>query len=440
MNDLNTASSLSAGSGVPSELVFTSSGKCDFPPLGNNTKCSSPLTGQNGPLAPVVTGFDPEEKAKKKSHLDSLSQKRFLRYLLQSIARSLHLKSMPDCGDPIKTLNDAHRVCKCSRTRIKPEVSIFRSKEYNKAFYGGLAICGSVWDCTVCSAKIQERRRAEVSHMMSWAYSQGYTVSMITFTFPHYGWNSCDDLLKKQALAFKLLRSGKAWTKKKSSLGYVGLVRGLEVNHGKNGWHPHTHELWIHKPLSKSEKKSFESMLVDRWLNCCKKNGLVPVGKVGAFRKYAVDFKFNAKDSDYLNKMDDSSSWGVDREIVKSSSKETLKGRPPFALLVDSAKGCFSSGNLFLEYSKAFKGKSQLFWSKGLKQLCELEDFTDKELAELKEDDADLLMKLEMFAWLDVVNNEAISHVLDLAEKGGYEAVNKFLKSKGSHDIGIHTY
>jgi hypothetical protein len=34
-------------------------------PLGNNTKCSSPLTGQNAPLAPVVTGFDPEEKAKK---------------------------------------------------------------------------------------------------------------------------------------------------------------------------------------------------------------------------------------------------------------------------------------------------------------------------------------------------------------------------------------
>ncbi len=436
MNGLNSASVDLRGSGDSfrgsSGLFYYASGKCDFAPLGNNTKCSSPLNADTLSATKAVS-----EKVPPKT---SLVEKRFLRYLLQSVSRSLHLKSMPNTGDPIDTLNKAHRVCKCSRVRIKPEVSIFKSKQYNKAFYGGLAICGSPWDCPVCAAKIQERRRSEVSHLMDWAYSHGFTVSMITFTFPHYGYQSCRELLDKQALAFKAFRSGKAWEKNKKGIGYVGLVRGLEVNHGKNGWHPHTHELWIHKPLNHQAKLKFQKDVIDRWLYFCKKFDLVPYGKVPAFKKYAIDFKFNAKDSDYLNKMDDASSWGVDREIVKSSSKESSKGRPPFALLVDSAKGCLTSGKLFLEYSKAFKGKSQLFWSKGLKQLCELEDFSDKELAELKEDDADLLMKLEMFAWSDVVNNEAIAHILDLAESGGYEAVNKWLKSKGSHDIGIHTY
>lgn len=415
-------------------VCFVSGG--GFAPLGNNTKCFSSKTEKTPVSAPMVAGKLPLKVPPK----TSLREKRFLRYLLQSVSRSLHLKSMPNNDDPIGTLNKAHRVCKCSRVRVKPEVSIFKSLEYNKAFYGGLSICGSVWDCPVCSAKIQERRRSEVAHMMDWAYRKGFTVTMVTFTFPHYGWQSCKDLLDKQKLAFAKLRSGSVWSNRKSEVGYVGLVRGLEVNHGKNGWHPHTHELWIHKPLNHQSRLKFEKVVKDRWLACCKKFDLVPYGKVDAFRKYAVDFKFNAKDSDYLNKLDDSSSWGVDREIVKSSSKETLKGRPPFALLVDSAKGCLSSGKLFIEYSKAFKGKSQLFWSQGLKELCNLEDFSDKELAELKEDDAELLMKLEMFAWADVVSNEAIAHVLELAEMGGYDAVHKWLKTYGSHDVGIDTY
>ena len=29
--------------------------------------------------------------------------------------------------------------------------------------------------------------------------------------------------------------------------GFKGLIRSLEVTHGANGWHPHTHELWFLK-------------------------------------------------------------------------------------------------------------------------------------------------------------------------------------------------
>lgn len=31
----------------------------------------------------------------------------------------------------------------------------------------------------------------------------------------------------------------------KDGIGYEGLVRGLELTYGSNGWHPHTHELWV---------------------------------------------------------------------------------------------------------------------------------------------------------------------------------------------------
>ncbi|WP_223932393.1 hypothetical protein, partial [Aeromonas caviae] len=31
----------------------------------------------------------------------------------------------------------------------------------------------------------------------------------------------------------------------RQTLGYRGLVRGLELTYGSNGWHLHTHEMWL---------------------------------------------------------------------------------------------------------------------------------------------------------------------------------------------------
>lgn len=77
--------------------------------------------------------------------------------------------------------------------------------------------------------------------------------------------------MAKQSQAFVYLRKGKLWDKFKQKISFEGLIRSLEVTHGKNGWHPHTHELWF---ISKDiEQEDF--------IEYVKKNGIQVVLKQG---------------------------------------------------------------------------------------------------------------------------------------------------------------
>src|SRR5690606_32198761 len=103
----------------------------------------------------------------------------------------------------------------------------------------------------------------------------GRAAVMVTFTFPHTRFQSLRELLLRQREAFQRLRKGSPWDRFKSRMRYQGLVRSLEITHGSNGWHPHTHELWVlggHP--SASERAGLLSDLVDRWERACVAAGL----------------------------------------------------------------------------------------------------------------------------------------------------------------------
>ena len=100
---------------------------------------------------------------------------------------------------------------------------------------------------------------------IDWAKGQGYQVVMVTFTFPHKSWQSLGDLLARQADAFKRLRKGRPWDTMKADRGFKGLIRSLEVTHGANGWHPHTHELWFLKARRKACKAFWRGL----WVKAC---------------------------------------------------------------------------------------------------------------------------------------------------------------------------
>jgi hypothetical protein len=111
--------------------------------------------------------------------------------------------------------------------------------------------------------------------------------------------------------------------------------------------------------------------------------------------------------------MDDKSHWGVDREIAKASSKlGKSKGMHPFEL---AYKGY---SQLWLEYSEAIKGKSQLYWSQGLKAQVGIDDKSDEELAEEQENEPQLIGQLEKDEWFKVLSKELRAYVLDWIEDG----------------------
>lgn len=349
---------------------------------------------------------------------------RFERYRLQYVARGMFLNegSKQVEAGVLSHKYNVHKTCKCLFTRYSNGVQVLQSTEHKSCFYGGLVICGNVWTCPVCAAKIQERRRVEVAKAFKYAYEvmHGKKVILVTFTFPHYRWQSLNDLLYMQADAYRRLRAGEPWKRIKDRCGYEGLIRSLELTIGDNGWHPHTHEAWIVDESTDTE--ALRSVLTERWLNMCNRAGLT-VNNEDAFRLHAVDIKDNAHCSDYLAKQDSSRNWGADRELVKGSAK-VGKGLHPFSLL-DTGRE-----KEFMEYARAMRGRPQLFWSKGLKDKVGVNDVSDEVLATEVEDSADLLAQLNNEDWSIIVKSgvSARTDILKAAETRGLQGINEVLE------------
>lgn len=390
--------------------------------MSNNNSAQRKKTGlKSQPLGKYTKSASPSLKISEKIRLN-----RAERYELQASARALFLYEGKASG--LKHPHDYHRTAKCMHISIAA-VGVHKSTKHAQAFYSGLMSCGSVWSCPVCTAKIQERRRLEIAEAVGYAYKNKMQTSMVTLTFPHYRKDNLADLVKKQAAALRLFRSGKAWDNFKNKAGFVGLIRALELTHGENGWHPHTHELWfLDIDFNAEYEKEF---IVNRWLNCCIKAGLVDANnaaQVAAFKEHSVDIKDRCDASDYLAKNDEASHWGVDRELAKAATKAgKTSGMHAFGLLALYRDGDKVAGQKFVEFAEAMKGKRQLFWSRGLKKLVDLDDLTDEELAAQQDDKADLLGLITSLQWSWVRKAGLRAQVLDAAEQSGWAGVEAII-------------
>lgn len=326
--------------------------------------------------------------------------------------------------------HDLHRTAKCKHITHGSQVGVHMDKAHGKAFFSGLVTCGSVWSCPVCAAKIQERRREEIAQAVDWAYAKGLQPVLITLTFPHRAWHKLRTLLDQQADALARLRKGRQWDEFKTSIGYEGMIRSLELTHGQHGWHPHTHELFFVKKDAEAEQ--IKAQILKFWLSACVRSGLVDAEnqeQIDAFLMHAVDVKGHCSASDYLAKQDDSKHWGVDRELAKASSKAgKAKGLHAFGLL-KQAETCKKSARLFLIFSLSMRGKRQIFWSKGLKKRVGVDEVSDETLAEQERETADLLGQLDTDDWRTVREAGAQAAVLDAAEGGGWPAVEVLMEA-----------
>lgn len=328
--------------------------------------------------------------------------------------------------------HDYHRTAKCRFIRCGgPSVEVHREKQTGAAFYVNLTACGSVWTCPVCTALIQERRRQEIEQAVDWAYEEGLQPMLVTLTFPHRHWHKLIDLLKQQAAALKNLRAGAPWTRWKTRAGYRGLIRSLELTHGANGWHPHTHELWFVGAHVKAADA--RAQILARWESACVAAGLLDLSdaaQLKAFREHAVDVKGWCSASDYLAKQDDSRHWGIDREVAKASSKSGKKsGIHPFGLLALARDGDVRAAALYVEYADTMRQTRtrQHYWSPGLKDEVGVNEKSDEDLAEESRAKADYLGFLDDEDWQTVREANARAQVLDAAELGGWPAVQALL-------------
>lgn len=322
---------------------------------------------------------------------------------------------------------DVYRTTDC-RWVSYGDVTINHNAEHQSAFFGGLATCGSVWACPVCAAKIQERRRLEIETAMTAAEAQGLGVTLVTFTFPHQSWHRLPDLIQQQRDAFRrYLRKGSPFRRLRERIGFQGLIRSLEVVHGDNGWHPHTHELWFHRP---DVGTCYQVELTRLWERACIRSGLLDPDdqeSARAFRVHGVDVRADVDAGDYLAKQDDSRRWGASHEIAKAKSKGgRAKGVHPHHFLIRQGPG---DAHRYVEYVQAMKGARQLYWTPGLKERLGVLDTSDEALADEDRETADVLAMLTPDDWALLRSNDARAEALDAAEVGGREAVTALLRS-----------
>lgn len=301
------------------------------------------------------------------------------------------------------------------------------------AHYGGLMTCGSVWHCPVCAAKITERRRGELHQAVKTARERGLRVVMVTYTFRHSRADDVQIMLGRMLKAFKAYKSGRQAQELHRQFGAVGTVRALEVTYGQqNGWHPHIHEL-VFLP-HEIDVQAFGEAARAAWEHQAARQGL-DMNEHG----FQLD-DCDTRVVDYIAKYGHEPQWDEAAEVSKWHMK---RGRgdqldedehvTPFGLLRYSLAGDMRAGSLFVAYAQAFKGRRQLVWSPGLRELLDLDqEQTDEEIAEEQREQGIDLIMLDRQVWAIVVGNGARGDLLEVVRTGDVLQVEQFLQALGA--------
>lgn len=350
-------------------------------------------------------------------------QRRLERWALQSAARDLM---------------ERERVSWCFRRpgfdwlELRPfrDVRLMFSQAVHRAHYKNLMVCGSVWMCPICAAKITERRRVELSSAIK---RTALRPVLVTFTLSHNRGDRLRDVLGVLLKSYERMKQGKRYHSFKHQTNLVGSVRALEVTHGANGWHPHLHVLFFIR--GKFDADVLKEFFFDRWAHQLKRN------HASALFDYGVDVRTGDKDvAEYVAKfghepLKDAGRWGLEHELTKSPAKRSKgdAGRSPLQLLADYAGGDKQAGAIWKEYAVTFKGKRQLVWSKGLRAILGLgQEKTDEEIAKEEREDAILLAALPLKVWRVVLANDARGELLEIAHDGDADKVWNFLDELGA--------
>lgn len=309
---------------------------------------------------------------------------------------------------------------KCSCTRVRGGDSVEVWKGARSTFFSGLLQCGSVWICPVCAPKVAAHRAEEVQRGINYWLHVGGGALMVTLTFRHTRFDQLADLMERFPRALRRLKSGRAYQQLQRDFVIAGEIRALEVTHGDNGWHPHTHALgFTHRPLSAVERQHFEVRLYLLWRAACAKEGIGdPTFERGVHVRPAKDA------ADYIAK------WGFAQELTRAHMKQAKgKGRTPWQLLAAYTRGEKRAAWLFREFAQHFKGRRQLYYSPGLRQRLGLnEELTEQEILKLPEPEPkELVCAIQPDQWRLVVRYKQHAAVLAAAEEGA-AAVNALLE------------
>lgn len=375
-----------------------------------------PSDTTNAKNAPLGNSTEFASLSQDETREENTWSKAVTRYWLQSLAKEL-LPTESRIG-----------VCMHCLSPVSAGVDIMKNLEGKRAYYSGLMVCGMIWVCAVCAARITEERRQELTKALA---VTRYSPYLVTYTLRHKRGDSLKLLTENMQAAFRFMKSGKYWGFLTKEYDWSGSIKSLEVTHGDNGWHPHQHELvFLDTALSKSAQNGLLSDLRLKWGKALDRRGM------DASWDRGVDLRATDADvSEYVAKFGHQPvimKWGVEHELTKAPVKRgKIGGRSPSQLLSDYGMGDVSSGRLWKEYSEVFKGKKQLVWSKGFRGLLGMGvELPDSEVAGSLPLGVEILARLSPIEWRAILKADLRGELLDAASVMEFLQFRRWLNEK----------
>ena len=336
----------------------------------------------------------------------------------------------------IEKLLPNERVAKCFVVRIKPSVELHYSHKVKRAHYGGLMICGRVWNCPICAAKITERKRVELKS----AKRDNLSDFMVTITLQHKANDTLEKLNDDLSRAWRMVTAGRGWQEIKTKYKLVGSVTGREVTYGlDNGWHPHLHILYF----SSMKLEDIPTDEIRHHVSIRFGKALAKIGRYASPEHGVNAIKGTDVTNLYIAKVGledgNGKTWDLISEITKASAKAGMivgDRYTPFQLVDLYLCGDLLAGKRFIQYAKAMKGKKQLTYSRGLRELLDIgSEATDQELAEAQDQEARLLAMLSPEAWRHVLKCGKRGDLLEVASSGDFDLFLKYCKLIDIEDL-----
>lgn len=374
------------GAGSSSSSHIIDGGKC----VVNIAELSHSVSDSSASLR---AGSQPAPDFSNSTIKVSLTSKQ-RRYKLQAAAAEL----LPD-----------ERVAWCSQRLVEGARYVDVCTHQGGAHYAGLAVCGSIWSCPVCAARVAAKRREELSKALErW---QGSAV-MATLTLAHERDDTLDELLDALRDSWRRMKSGAWWQGIRAKYQLRAYVTALETTWSPaHGWHVHLHCLFFSGLLeARFDAHGFESELYSRYVMHLERH------ERWASSEHGVHVRIGDRAAgDYVAKLD--------YELTHAAvTKNGRGGMSPMQLLERYAEdGAGWAGLLFVEYVKCFSGRKQLTYSHGARQVLGLdEEQTDEELASAEEEQADsqVLISLTLQQFKRVYRAGKRAELLEVATAG----------------------
>lgn len=345
-----------------------------------------------------------------------------------------------------------------------------------RAGFAGLQSCGSVWACPVCSSKILAERQDEIDRAVTAWTGLGAArgqVAMAVFTVRHNRKQSAADVWGAVGAGWTGVTTGAEWQAEKARYGVLGpekkitscrskvcgeaspagdrhqsrcrlgtttraavlpWLRVTEVTHrDKNGWHVHLHVvLFLPGDMTEAQLQDLYLSMWGRWDAAVQSAGydgglMVNQAKFMTGREVARDISKYVTKATYTD-----AAAATALEAARGDLKEArFGGRTPMQILRDVVlqpvvEQVAHDMRLWHEYEKASKGKRQMTWAVGSRDILGLgverddETIADDEVGSVE----DAVVYMDAHAWYLLRTVAGRRHrVLDAAERSVDEAL-----------------